>query len=144
MESSRSKKRSSQACHCICWKCNNFNPSVRTKNCPDLYPMAIHGIDSGRKNIVLLPMEDGHSHVYELLLKINILKDILYFVGWMIKGIIVHCILLLCLLVIIFALSLCCIREIKWYKVWDIKFSSFLKVFSLRIYPKIQNPATRY
>lgn len=30
----RSKKGFSQACHCICWKCSNFNPSVRTKNCP--------------------------------------------------------------------------------------------------------------
>ncbi|XP_034689389.1 uncharacterized protein LOC117917278 isoform X1 [Vitis riparia] len=121
MESSRCKKGSSQAaCHCICWKFSNVNPSIRTKNCPDLYPMAIHGIDSGRKNIVLLPMEDGHSHVYELLLKINILKDILYLVGWMIKGI-VHCILLLCLLVVVFALSLCCIWEIKWYKYQTIK-----------------------
>ncbi|KAJ9696094.1 hypothetical protein PVL29_008375 [Vitis rotundifolia] len=78
MESSRSKKCSSQACHCICWKCNNFNPSVGTKNCLDLYPMATHGIDSGKNHIVLLPMENRHSHVYELLLKRNILKDILY------------------------------------------------------------------
>ncbi|KAJ9696086.1 hypothetical protein PVL29_008371 [Vitis rotundifolia] len=116
MESSRSKKGSSQAaCHCICWKCSNFNPSVRTQNCPVLHPSAIHGIDSGKKNIVLLPMENRHSHVYQLLLKINILKAILYLVEWMIKGK-VHCILLLCLLVIIFALSLCCIWEIKWYK----------------------------
>ena len=77
MESSRSKKGSSQAaCHCICWKCSNFNPSVRTQNCPDLYSLAIHGIDSGKKNIVLLPMENRHSHVYQLLLKINIPKDI--------------------------------------------------------------------
>eukprot|EP00261_Vitis_vinifera_P032319 XP_019073562.1 PREDICTED: uncharacterized protein LOC104878078 isoform X2 [Vitis vinifera] len=117
----RSKKGSSQAaCHCICWKCSNFNPSVRTQNCPDLYSLAIHGIDSGKKNIVLLPMENRHSHVYQLLLKINIPKDILYLVEWMIKGK-VHCILLLCLLVIIFALSLCCIWEIKWYKYQTIK-----------------------
>ncbi|KAL6338287.1 hypothetical protein AAG906_018560 [Vitis piasezkii] len=108
------------ACHCICWKCSNFNPSVRTQNCPDLYSLAIHGIGSGKKNIVLLPMENRHSHVYQLLLKINILKDILYLVEWMIKGK-VHCILLLCLLVIIFALSLCCIWEIKWYKYQTIK-----------------------
>ncbi|KAL6338231.1 hypothetical protein AAG906_018490 [Vitis piasezkii] len=112
----RSKKGSSQAaCHCICWKCSNFNPSVRTQNCPDLYPLVIHGIVSGKKNIVLLPMENRHSHVYQLLLNINILKDILYLVEWMIKGK-VHCILLQCLLIIVFALSLCCIWEIKWYK----------------------------
>ncbi|KAJ9696085.1 hypothetical protein PVL29_008370 [Vitis rotundifolia] len=119
MESSRSKRGSGQAaCHCICWKCSNFNPSVRTQNCPDLYPLAIHVIDSGKKNIVLLPMENRHSHVYQLLLKINILKDILYLVEWMIKRI-VHCILLLCLLVIIFALSLCRMWEIKWF-LWHI------------------------
>ncbi|RVX20668.1 hypothetical protein CK203_002553 [Vitis vinifera] len=69
-----------------------------------------------KKNIVLLPMENRHSHVYQLLLNINILKDILYLVEWMIKGK-VHCILLQCLLIIVFALSLCCIWEIKW-KIW--------------------------
>ena len=84
----------------------------KTKNCPDLYPMATHGIDSEKNHIVLRPMENRHSHVYELLLKRNILKDILYLVGWMIKGI-VHCILLQCLQFIIFAHSLCCIWEIK-------------------------------
>ena len=41
----------------------------------DLYPMAIHDIDSNKKNIVLLAVENRHPHVYELFLKRNIVKD---------------------------------------------------------------------
>ncbi|WKA01707.1 hypothetical protein VitviT2T_019975 [Vitis vinifera] len=41
----------------------------------DLYPMAIHDIDSNKKNIVLLAVENRHPYVYELFLKRNIVKD---------------------------------------------------------------------
>ncbi|XP_034704096.1 uncharacterized protein LOC117928299 [Vitis riparia] len=41
----------------------------------DLYPMAIRDIDSNKKNIVLLAVENRHPHVYELFLKRNIVKD---------------------------------------------------------------------
>ena len=90
------RKGSGQTCYCICWKCSIFNPSMRTKNFPDLYPMTIHGVESGNNNIVQLQVENQHSHVCELSLKRNILKDTLCLVQWMIKGI-VHCILLQCL-----------------------------------------------
>ena len=41
----------------------------------DLYPVAIHDMNSDKKNIVLLAVENRQPHVYELLLKKNIMKD---------------------------------------------------------------------
>lgn len=41
----------------------------------DLFPVAIHDMNSENKNIVLLAVENRQPHVYESLLKKNIMKD---------------------------------------------------------------------
>ncbi|GMN48857.1 hypothetical protein TIFTF001_018021 [Ficus carica] len=41
----------------------------------DLFPVAIHDMNAEKKNIVLLAVEHRQPHVYQLLLKRNILKD---------------------------------------------------------------------
>ncbi|XVF32516.1 hypothetical protein REPUB_Repub17cG0089300 [Reevesia pubescens] len=41
----------------------------------ELFPVAIHDMNSEKKNIVLLAVENRQPHVYELLLKKNIMKD---------------------------------------------------------------------
>ncbi|WJZ90727.1 hypothetical protein VitviT2T_009853 [Vitis vinifera] len=44
----------------------------------EIYPLAIHDTDLEEKNVVLLAVENRHHHVYELLLKTNILKDTVF------------------------------------------------------------------
>ncbi|XWS36337.1 hypothetical protein CRYUN_Cryun20dG0076500 [Craigia yunnanensis] len=41
----------------------------------ELFQVAIHDMNSEKKNIVLLTVENRQPHVYELLLKKNIMKD---------------------------------------------------------------------
>ncbi|KAK6239160.1 hypothetical protein QUC31_004629 [Theobroma cacao] len=41
----------------------------------ELFPVALHDMNSEKKNIVLLAVENRQPHVYELLLKKNIMKD---------------------------------------------------------------------
>ncbi|KAK9201610.1 hypothetical protein WN944_016816 [Citrus x changshan-huyou] len=41
----------------------------------ELFPVAIHDINSEKKNIVLLAVENRQPHVYQLLLKTTIMKD---------------------------------------------------------------------
>lgn len=40
-----------------------------------LFPVAIHDTNSEQKNIVLLAVENRHPHIYELLLRRNILRE---------------------------------------------------------------------
>lgn len=40
-----------------------------------LFPVAIHDLNADQKNIVLLAVENRHPHIYELLLRRNILKE---------------------------------------------------------------------
>lgn len=41
----------------------------------ELFPVAIHDMNSEKKNIVLLAVENRQPHVYQLLLKTTIMKD---------------------------------------------------------------------
>ena len=42
------------------------------------FPVAVHDMNADKKNIVLLAVEHRQPHVYQLLLKRNILKDSLF------------------------------------------------------------------
>ncbi|WJZ91403.1 hypothetical protein VitviT2T_010479 [Vitis vinifera] len=44
----------------------------------NFHPKAIHDIDSEKKNLVLLAVENRHPHVFQLLLKKKILKDTVF------------------------------------------------------------------
>lgn len=46
----------------------------------DLFPVAIHDMNSDKKNIVLLAVENRQPHVYEFLLKKEILKESIFHV----------------------------------------------------------------
>lgn len=43
-----------------------------------LFPVALHDMNSDKKNIVLLAVENRQPHVYQLLLKRTIMKDIVF------------------------------------------------------------------
>lgn len=44
----------------------------------ELFPVAIHEMNEEKKNIVLLAVEHRQPHVYQLLLKRNVLKETIF------------------------------------------------------------------